>query len=142
MSPTSALYAIGFLIVMTLLGLVLAPTAVLAIPGALLVGLAAASVAMAATTWMRKWQDFDLIAVITMPMFLFSGTFFPISVYPEWLRLLVEVTPLYRGVHLLRACTTGALEPTVLIDVVYLGTMSIIGVAVTSRKTGVPDPES
>jgi lipooligosaccharide transport system permease protein len=128
------IYALGFLIVMTLLGLVLSPTAVLAIPAALLVGLAAASVAMAATTWMRKWQDFDLISVVTMPMFLFSGTFFPISVYPDWLRVIVEVTPLYRGVHLLRACTTGTLDATVLIDIAYLGAMSLVGVAVTSRR--------
>jgi lipooligosaccharide transport system permease protein len=128
------LYAIGFLIVMLLLGLVLSPTAILAIPGALLVGLAAASVGMAATTWMRKWQDFDLISVATMPMFLFSGTFFPISVYPDWLQVIVEVTPLYRGVHLLRACTTGVFDAAVLIDIAYLGTMSVIGVAVTSRR--------
>ncbi len=77
------LYAIGFLVVMVLLGLVLSPMAILAIPGALLVGLAAASVGMAATTCMRKWQDFDLVTVVTTPMFLFSGTFFPITVYPE-----------------------------------------------------------
>ena len=43
------IYAIGFLVVMSLLGLVLSPTGILAIPGALLVGLAAASVGMAAT---------------------------------------------------------------------------------------------
>lgn len=128
------LYAIGFLVVMTLLGLVLTPTAILAIPGALLVGLAAASVGMAATTWMRKWQDFDMISVITMPMFLFSGTFFPISVYPDWLRIIVELTPLYRGVHLLRACTTGAFDAAVLVDIAYLAVMSVIGVAITSRR--------
>jgi lipooligosaccharide transport system permease protein len=128
------IYAIGFLLVMLVLGLVLAPTAILAIPAALLVGLAAASVGMAATTWMRKWQDFDLISVITTPMFLFSGTFFPISVYPDWLRMLVELTPLYRGVHLLRACTTGTLEAGVMVDVVYLAIMSAIGVAITARR--------
>jgi lipooligosaccharide transport system permease protein len=128
------IYATGFLAIMALLGLVLSPTGILAIPGALLVSLAAASVGMAATTWMRKWQDFDLISVITMPMFLFSGTFFPITVYPTWLQVIVELTPLYRGVHLLRACTTGTLDPTVLIDIAYLGVMSVIGIAITSRR--------
>ena len=78
---------------MFLLGLVLAPTGILAIPGALLVGLAAASVGMAASTYMRKWQDFDMVAVVTTPMFLFSGTFFPITVYPDWLRIIVELRP-------------------------------------------------
>jgi lipooligosaccharide transport system permease protein len=128
------IYAIGFLIVMVPLGLVLSPLGILAIPGALLIGLAAASVGMACTTWMRKWQDFDLISVITMPMFLFSGTFFPITVYPDWLRVLVEFTPLYRGVHLLRSFTTGDVGPMVLVDVAYLAAMGVVGVAITSRR--------
>jgi len=127
-------YAIGFLLVMLALGLVLAPTGILAIPGALLIGLAAASVGMAACTFMRKWQDFDMVNVVTMPMFLFSGTFFPISVYPEWLRIIVEFTPLYRGVHMLRAFTTGHIEPMVLVDIAYLAIMGLIGVAITARR--------
>jgi lipooligosaccharide transport system permease protein len=119
---------------MFLLGLVLAPTGILAIPGALLVGLAAASVGMAACTYMRKWQDFDMVAVVTTPMFLFSGTFFPITVYPDWLRIIVELTPLYRGVHMLRSFTTGIIDPMVLVDIAYLSVMSLIGVAVTARR--------
>jgi len=130
------IYAIGFLFVMLLLGLVLSPSGILAIPGALLIGLAAASVGMAATTWMRKWQDFDMVAVLTTPMFLFSGTFFPISVYPDWLRIIVELTPLYRGVHMLRSFTTGVIEPAVVFDIAYLSVMGIVGVAVTSRRLG------
>ncbi len=128
------LYAIAFLVVMLLLGLVLSPLGILMIPGALLIGLAAASVGMAATTWMRKWQDFDVVTVVTMPMFLFSGTFFPISVYPDWLETIVELTPLYRGVHMLRSFSTGDVGPTVLLDIAYLGVMGIIGVAITARR--------
>jgi lipooligosaccharide transport system permease protein len=75
-----------------------------------------------------------MVAVVTTPMFLFSGTFFPISVYPDWLRLIVECTPLYRGVHLLRSFTTGDIGPMVLVDIVYLSVMSLIGVAVTSKR--------
>jgi lipooligosaccharide transport system permease protein len=128
------LYAIAFLLVMLLLGLVLSPWGILLIPGALLIGLAAAAIGMAATTWMRKWQDFDLVTMVTMPLFLFSGTFFPISVYPEWLRIVVEVTPLYRGVHMLRSFSTGEVGPMVLVDVAYLGLVGLIGVAITSRR--------
>ncbi len=128
------IYAAGFLLVMLLLDLVLSPWAILAIPGSLLIGWAAASVGMAATTYMRKWQDFDMVNVITMPMFLFSGTFFPISVYPDWLRIIVELTPLYRGVHMLRAFTTGQVDATVLIDIAYLTAMGLAGVWITSRR--------
>jgi lipooligosaccharide transport system permease protein len=128
------LYAIGFLVVMLVLGLILSPTAILAIPGALLIGLAAASVGMAATTYMRKWQDFEIVNMVTLPLFLFGGVFFPISVYPDWLRMIVEITPLYRGVHLLRAFTTGEIDGVVLIDIAYLAIMGLIGVAITARR--------
>ena len=128
------LYATAFLLVMLLLGLVLSPLGLLMIPGALLIGLAAAAVGMACTTFMRKWQDFDLITVVTMPMFLFSGTFYPISVYPDWLELIVEFTPLYRGVHMLRAFSTGDVDAMVLFDIAYLSLMGLIGVAITARR--------
>ena len=38
---------------------------------------------MAATSFMRTWQDFDLIQLVILPMFLFSGTFFPLDGYPD-----------------------------------------------------------
>ena len=38
---------------------------------------------MAATSFMRTWQDFDLIQLVILPMFLFSATFYPIETYPE-----------------------------------------------------------
>jgi lipooligosaccharide transport system permease protein len=129
-----ALYAGAFLLVMLLLGLILSPWAILALPGALLIGLAAAAVGTAFTTFMRKWQDFDLVTVITLPLFLFSATFFPITVYPPWLGVLVELTPLYRGVHMLRGLTTGGVDATILVDVVYLSVMGAIGIAITSRR--------
>ena len=71
------LYAIGFLIVMLVLGLVVSPWIVLAFPAALLVGFAFGAVGMAATSFMRTWQDFDLIQLVVLPMFLFSATFYP-----------------------------------------------------------------
>ncbi len=128
------LYAIAFLVVMLLLGLVLSPWGILMVPGALLIGFAAASIGMAATTFMRKWQDFDLVTVVTMPLFLFSGTFFPISVYPDWLAAIVEVTPLYRGVHMLRAFSTGRVDEMVLVDIAYLAIVGFVGVSITARR--------
>ena len=55
---------------------------------------------MAATSFMRTWQDFDLIQLVVLPMFLFSGTFYPIDAYPPALQLVVQLTPLYQGVDL------------------------------------------
>jgi lipooligosaccharide transport system permease protein len=129
-----ALYSGAFIAVMAALGLVLSPWGLLALPGAMLIGLATAAVGTAATTFMTKWQDFDLITVVTLPLFLFSATFFPITVYPEPLRTLVEFTPLYRGVHLLRGLTTGDIGPMLLVDVGYLVALGVLGTLVTARR--------
>ena len=49
--------------------------------------------------------------MVTLPMFLFSATFYPITAYPEALQIVVRLTPLYQGVDLLRSLTTGAVGP-------------------------------
>jgi lipooligosaccharide transport system permease protein len=128
------LYALGFMIVMVVLGLVSSPLALLAIPAAVVVGFGFAGAAMAATTWMRSWQDFDIVQLIILPLFLFSGTFFPLSSYPPVLAAIVEITPLYRSIDLIRALTTGVVGPAVVVDVVYLVTMGLVGLTIVSRR--------
>ena len=129
-----ALYAGTFLLVMLAMGLVLSPWAILAFPAALLIGFAFGAIGMAATSFMRTWQDFDLVQLVILPLFLFSATFFPLTTYPEPVRLLVELTPLYHGVDLVRGLTTGALEPGMLVHVAYLGIMGAVGLAITARR--------
>ena len=134
-----ALYAVGFLIVIIVLGLtgtalLTSPLGLLAFPAAMVVGFGFAGAGLAATTFVRKWRDFDYMQLAIMPMFLFSGTFYPIDNYPPALQAFVQVTPLYRGVHLIRALTTGTPDATVLIDVAYLLAMGTIGLAITSRR--------
>ncbi|MEO7117441.1 MAG: ABC transporter permease [Candidatus Limnocylindrales bacterium] len=128
------LYALGFIVVIFVLGLALSPWALLAVPAAVLIGFAAAAIGTSCTTFIRKWQDFDLIFVVTLPLFLFSATFFPITAYPDALRIVVELTPLYRGVHLVRGLTTGVIEPMLLVDVAYLLVLGLIGLAIVSRR--------
>ena len=77
------LYAMGFVVVMIVLGLVVSPWVILAFPAALLVGFAFGAAGMAATSFMRSWQDFDLIQLVILPLFLFSATFYPIETYPR-----------------------------------------------------------
>ncbi len=128
------LYAIGFLAVMLVLGLVQSPAWLLALPGSILIGFAFASVGMALSTWIRKWADFDKMQLVLLPMFLFSATFYPITVYPPALQVVVQLTPLYHGVDLLRGLTTGTLGLAQAIDVAYLAVMGVIGLAVVSRR--------
>jgi len=130
------LYAVGFTIVMVLLGLAVSPWVILAVPAALLVGFAFGGVAMAAASFMRSWQDFDLIQLVVLPLFLFSGTFFPLETYPEPLRLVVQLTPLYHGVDLLRSLSVGAVGPGLLVHVAYLAAMGFVGLAIVSRRVG------
>ena len=130
----SLLYALGFFVVIVVLGLVRSPLAVLAVPAAMLLSFAFSAVGMALTSWLRGWQDFDLIFLVTLPLFLFSGTFYPISVYPDALRVLVMLTPLYQGVDLIRGLVTGVVDAGALVHVGYLVAMGLAGLAVVSRR--------
>ena len=129
-----ALYTIGFIAVMFVMGLVRSPLIVLTLPGALLIGFTFASVGMAATSFMRTWQDFDLIQLVILPMFLFSGTFFPLDSFPEAARILIHLTPLYHGVDLLRGLSVGVVGPETLVHVGYLTLIGLLGMAVVSRR--------
>ncbi len=128
------LYAMGFMVVMLALGLVRSPAWLLALPGSILIGFAFASVGMALSTWVRSWADFDKLQLVLLPMFLFSATFYPITAYPPALQVVVELTPLYHGIDLLRGLTTGSIGVPQLVDVGYLIVMGIIGLAVVSRR--------
>jgi lipooligosaccharide transport system permease protein len=122
------------MVVMVVLGLVVSPWVIFAVPAALLVGFAFGAVGMAATSFMKTWQDFDLIQLVILPLFLFSATFYPIETYPEGVRVLVQLTPLYQGVDLIRSLTVGAISPILLVHVAYLLVMGIAGLLVVSRR--------
>ena len=86
----------------------MSPWLILTLPAALLISFAFGAVGMAATSFMRTWQDFDLIQLVILPMFLFAGTFYPIETYPPALQIVVRLTPLYQGVDLLRSLAVGS----------------------------------
>jgi lipooligosaccharide transport system permease protein len=130
------IYALGFLTVLAGFGLLVSPWALLALPAALLIAFAFAAVGMAATSYMRSWQDFDLVALVVLPMFLFSTTFYPITVYPRWLQIVVECLPLYHAVELMRGLTTGVVGPALLGHLAYFAVMISIGVALAARRLG------
>lgn len=127
-------YAAGFLVVMLALGLVTSAWAVLALPAALLVGFAFAGAGLACTTFARSWEELELVNLITLPLFLFSATFFPLSAYPAGLRWVVQATPLYHGVALLRSLSTGNPGPSALVHVAYLAAMGTVGLLVAGRR--------
>jgi lipooligosaccharide transport system permease protein len=128
------LYSVAFLIVATAAGMVTSWWALLAIPAASLIGYAFAAVGMAATTFMRSWQDFDYVQLALLPMFLFSATFYPLSTYPDGLQWVVQATPLYHGVALVRDLMLGDVAAGMLVHVAYLGAMGVIGTVFAARR--------
>jgi lipooligosaccharide transport system permease protein len=128
------LYAVAFLLVIVLLGLVDSPWAILALPACFVIGFAFAGAGIAAITFMRTWKDFDLIQLVMLPMFMFSATFYPITVYPTVIEWAVRCLPLYQGIELVRALTTGTVGPLQVVNVVYLLGMGFLGLAISGRR--------
>jgi lipooligosaccharide transport system permease protein len=129
-----ALYAVGFMAVMQLLGLNLSITALLALPAVLLIAFGFASLGMAITSYMKTFQQMDWINFILLPMFLFSATFYPITVYPEPIQWIVQALPLWHGVELVRGLTTGALSVALLGHVLYYVVMIAVGLVFTTKR--------
>jgi lipooligosaccharide transport system permease protein len=127
-------YAAMFLIVMAAARTVTSWWAVLTLPAAVLIGLAFAGVGMTATTYMRSWQDLDLVQLAVLPMFLFSATFYPLSTYPESIGWLVQITPLYQGVALTRELALGIVGWTTMTHVAYLVVMGLVGILLSARR--------
>jgi lipooligosaccharide transport system permease protein len=67
-------------------------------------------------------------------MFLFSGTFFPISRVPLLPRIIIELLPLYHGTAMLRQLTTGALDRTLALHVGYLVILGATAFTVAMRR--------
>ncbi len=130
----SGLYATGFLLVAGLLRLVESWWALLALPAALLIGFCFAAATVAGVTYMRSWQDFDLLLLLTIPMFLFSATFYPLEVYPPSFRWLAQLSPLYHGVEIVRALTLGIFDVTLVAHAAVLVGIGWAGVMVAARR--------
>jgi lipooligosaccharide transport system permease protein len=127
------LYSVAFLCTMVVLGLANSWWVVLSVPISVLIGFAFAAVGMAGTTYMRGWSDFEIVPSITMPLFLFSATFYPASAYGAWAWLL-QVSPLYHGVALIRAANAGQASWGVVVHVAFLVSMALAGLWVVSKR--------
>ena len=128
------MYATAFLVVMAAMGLVHSFWAIAALPGSTLIGFAFGAVGMAGTSYMRSWLDFEFVQLSILPLFLFSATFYPLATYPRALQVLVQCTPLYQGVAIERALTTGTVGADILVHVLYLSVMGLVGLRVASRR--------
>jgi len=129
-----ALYSTVFLVVMVVMGLTDSWWAIMTIPASVLIGFAFGSVGLAACTYMRSWQDFDLVSLVTMPLFLFSATFYPLDVYPPAIQQIARISPLYHGTELLRAFSLGIFDWSLVGHAAFLVAMGLIGARIASRR--------
>lgn len=115
------------MVIISLFGLLQYPTALLLLPTAFLGGLAFACIGMIFTSIVPTIETFNLpIFLFITPMFLFSGTFFPISNLPAWAQLFARTLPLTHLVEVCRSCALGQISMTALAGVVYLSVWSAI----------------
>jgi lipooligosaccharide transport system permease protein len=127
-------YSLGFMAIVTPLGLVSSWWGILAIPAATLIAFGFASVGMAVTSYMSNIQQMQWINFFLLPMFLFSGTFFPVSVYPEWIQVIVQALPLWQGVELIRGIMLGVWDIGMLGHVAYFVVMIVLGLWFTTTR--------
>lgn len=128
------LYSAAFLGLMIGLGLTTVGWAVPALLASLAVGFAFGAAGMALATLLRTWQDFDYLAVIQFGMFMFSGTFVPASSFGPVLQVVIQITPLYQAVELLRALTLGHPTWATLGNLAYLVALAAIGIYFAGRR--------
>ena len=127
-------YSLGFMAIVTPLGLVTSWWGLLAIPAATLIAFGFASLGMAVTSYMKNFQQMQWINFFLLPMFLFSGTFFPVSVFPEWIQVIVKALPLWQGVEMIRAFTLGNIGPELVGHILYFLVMIVAGLLFTTRR--------
>lgn len=128
------LLAASFVTVMLALGLVDLSRVLLLLPACLLAGLAFGGVGMAVATTLRSWQDFDLVSAVQFTLFMFSGTFVPVSTYPGWLEALAHLSPLYHGVELVRSLALGTTSAATLGHAAVLAGLAVLGFALAARR--------
>jgi lipooligosaccharide transport system permease protein len=131
----AALYAVAMFVIMLAVGLVLSPWGILMVPAALLVAAAFSAAGLAGTSFLRTVNDFDVpMGLVVMPMFLFSGTFFPVDFYPEPIQWFMHATPLYHAINLIRGLSTGLMSLAQLWDFVYLVVFFVICITIAMRQ--------
>jgi lipooligosaccharide transport system permease protein len=128
------LYATGFVITIAALGLIHSWWGLLTLPAAMVVGFGFAGMAIGVSTFLRSWQDFDTVQLVQLPMFLFSATFYPLSVYPVAIQWFVRVSPLYHAITLIRSLTLGNVGPAMLVHAGYLVVLGCFGIWLARRR--------
>jgi lipooligosaccharide transport system permease protein len=127
-------YGLAFMGVMAAVGLTLSWTALLALPALLIIAFGFASLGMGIVSFMKTFTQLDWIFFVLLPMFLLSSTFFPITVYPAPVQLIIQCLPLWHGIELIRGLTTGVITTALLWHLLYYAGMIVAGLVLTTTR--------
>ena len=127
-------YSIGFMAIVAPLGLIPSMWGILAIPAAVLIAFGFASFGMAITSYMKSYQQLEVVNVVLLPMFLFSGSFYPLDVFPEWLQTIIRLFPLAHAIDLVRGLTLGNISWALLGHAMYFVVMIVVGLFFTTKR--------
>ncbi len=127
------IYSAMFVGAMAIMGMISSWWGLLLFPVSLLISFSFAGVGMAIATLVRAVEDFEYVPTFMLPLFLFSATFFPASSYGrfEW---LLNLSPLYHGVALLRAVNLGQFSWSLAINVVVLVALAVFSTGLAARR--------
>ena len=127
-------YAVGFMAVATPMGLIPSWWGVLAIPAAVLIAFGFASIGMAITSYFKSYQQMGLINISLLPIFLFSGSFYPLSVFPDWAQIVIKTLPLWHAIEMIRNLTLGIINFSLLGHIAYFLVMIVVGLFFTTKR--------
>jgi lipooligosaccharide transport system permease protein len=128
------IYATAFTVVLAGLGLVTSWWALLAVPAAIIVAFGFASFGMAITSYMKSHHQMNFFEIFLLPMFLFSGAFYPLTVFPGWAQAIIKALPLGQGIELVTKAMAGNFGIGLLVNVAYFVVMICIGLFFTTRR--------
>ena len=127
-------YTLGFMCVAVPAGLIPSWWGILAVPAAVLIAFGFASIGMAITSYFTTFQQMDWINILMLPMFLFSGSFYPLTVYPGYLQGILKALPLWQAIEMVRDFTLGTVSLGMLWHVLYFSVMVAFGVTLTNKR--------
>ena len=128
------LYATAFTVIVAALGLVTTWWALLAIPAAIIVAFGFASFGMAITSYMKSHHQMNFFYIFLLPMFLFSGAFYPLTVFPGWGQAIIKALPLRQGIELVTRVMSGEFNIHLLVNITYFLVMICVGLIFTTRR--------
>lgn len=127
-------YSLGFMSIAAPMGLIPSWWGLLAIPAAVLIAFGFASVGMAITSYFKSYQQMGLINITLLPIFLFSGSFYPLTVFPDWAQLIIKLLPLWHAIELVRNLTLGIVGLHLVGHICYFLAMVISGLYFTTKR--------